>query len=156
MLTYIAEVYFNLVAVYCLVCLPMITRCTCECKGSLHRQHIFGSALSTCSFISAAYRFFPLLLLFSIILIVLLNRDFGPLLTAERNVAALSLTVKSPESVGEHKKRSLKKNVLCVDQVDHDINMGNEQAVLEMRGSVLNTNMTSDIDAYIGMCIHTL
>ncbi len=35
---------------------------------------------------SLAYRFFPILLLFTIVLIVALNRDFGIMLTAERKM----------------------------------------------------------------------
>ena len=45
----------------------------------------------------SAYRFFPLLLFFSVILIAFISRDFGPLLTAERKTALTPPQSKDPE-----------------------------------------------------------
>lgn len=41
-----------------------------------------------CILHTAAYRFFPLLILFCVVLVSVLGRDFGPMLTAERRVTA--------------------------------------------------------------------
>lgn len=79
--------------------------------------HMFFSCVYVCVFV--AYRFFPLLLIFTVIIIALFNRDFGPMLSAEKvsaesaRLKRVRLPISSPKNDIQHRKK--KKRSLCAD-----------------------------------------
>ncbi len=82
---------------------------------------------------TAAYRFFPLLLIFSILLITFSNRDFGPILTAERK----SLPIVPRNLINTRSPTSNKKaGILCPSKgTGAEIGSDSETEKVELRGS---------------------
>lgn len=91
--------------------------------------------------VPAAYRFFPLLLVFTVILIAVSNRDFGPILWAER--AAMPppppishrprlINTKAPSD-----RRSPKPEGLCPPNSGMESGVGSDSETekVELRGS---------------------